>query len=81
MSTLNLSMKPKGKSDPIQRVNLGLKKSVIDDIALYAEAYKATYDQEISDKDIINDVLANFFAREKGFQDWKKQRQSQPEVK
>lgn len=76
MATMNLAIKPKGKIDPVVRLNIGFKQSIIDEISLYAAAYKEIYGQEISDKDIINDVLTNFFAREKSFQEWKKRQQA-----
>ena len=82
MATMNLAIKPKGKIDPIVRINVGVKQSLIDEIMLYATAYKEIYEQEITDKDIINDVLTNFFVREKSFQEWKKlQRSAKPEKK
>ena len=76
MSKLNLAIKPKGKADRIVRVNIGIKQSILDDIALYVKAYEEAYGEEITDKEIINDVLGNFFAREKSFHDWKQQNQA-----
>jgi hypothetical protein len=71
MSKLNLAIKPKAKSEKIVRINVGIKQSIADDIELYLKAYKEAYGEELTDRELINDVLGNFFAKERSFNEWK----------
>jgi hypothetical protein len=66
-----LSIKPKEKKDPLVKATIAIKTSVKNDLTLYCKAYQATYDQELTEGDLISQVMADFFAKDKGFQSYK----------
>jgi hypothetical protein len=79
-----LSIKPKEKKDPLVRMNFGIKTSVKNDMALYCQAYQETYEDELTEGELLNQVLADFFAKDKGFQTYKlnqKKADAKPEEK
>ena len=70
-----LVLKPKSKKDPIIRTTVGLKTSVKHDMELYCAIYNDTYGQELTEGELLNEVFAAFFQKDKAFQAYKEKKQ------
>lgn len=56
------------KNDPIVRTSIGFHQSFVDDLKSYLELYKETYGDELSQAQLIEEVMTKFMDSDKDFQ-------------
>lgn len=66
MST-KLKLPKQKQADPIERLSAGIKSSTMTMLKHYQEAYTATYNEEISLSNLVDDILRGFMTEDKGF--------------
>lgn len=59
------------KNDPIERLAVGIHKSVNDDVKAYQDFYKSVHGDEIQLGMLVEEMLKRFMAEDKDFQKFK----------
>jgi hypothetical protein len=68
MNAMALKLKPLAPPPAEIKRSFKLKQSNADSIDAYRAIYKTAYGQDITDDALVNEILADFFARDKAFQ-------------
>ena len=68
MNAMALKLKPHAPPPTEIKRSFKLKQSIVESIDAYRAVYKTTYGQDITDDALVNEILADFFARDKAFQ-------------
>ena len=68
MNAMALKLKPLAPPPAEIKRSFKLKQSNAECIDAYRAIYKTAYGQDITDDALVNEILADFFARDKAFQ-------------
>jgi len=68
MNAMALKLKPLAPPPAEIKRSFKLKQSNADSIDAYRAIYKTAYGQDITDDALVNEILADFFSRDKAFQ-------------
>ena len=71
------SFKPEGKGNKAARLNVSIKQENLDYFNDYVNMCKELYGEDVTERQVIDQIIAGFIVNERDFHQWRKTKQQQ----
>lgn len=71
------TFKPEGKGNKAARLNVSIKQEHLNNFELYVRMCKELYGNDVTERQVMDQILGTFLANERDFHLWRKDKQKQ----